>query len=93
MAQTRGDRVSLVGSAATSAASAEPGAGTAEAQADPGSADDAQATAAEGDADAAATQAGSGDAGTADAGQEGETPAEAAEVAADPTNETRSPRV
>ena len=34
-----------------------------------------------------------GDSGTADASQEGETPAEAAEVAADPTNETRSPRV
>ena len=45
-----------------------------------------------GDAGPEATQAEAGDSG-AEAGQEGETPAEAAEVAADPTNETRSPRV
>jgi hypothetical protein len=56
---------------------------------------DAQAASseAEGGAGAEADQAQAGDSGTADASQEGETPAEAAEVAADPTNETRSPRV
>jgi len=68
-------------------------------------ADDTQATASEpaadaqtaseteGDAGGEATEAKAGDTGTGDASQEGETPAEAAEVAADPTNETRSPRV
>jgi len=44
-------------------------------------------------ADAGATQAQADDSGTADASQEGETPAEAAEEAADPTNEQRTPRV
>jgi small subunit ribosomal protein S2 len=55
---------------------------------------DAEATgtdAAEAAAGDEATQAQTGDSG-ADATQDGETPAEAAEVAADPTNETRSPR-
>ena len=58
-------------------------------------ADNAQAASpeAEGDSGTDGTQRAQDDSGNADASQEGETPAEAAEEAADPTNERRSPRV
>jgi small subunit ribosomal protein S2 len=86
------------------ASQGDPGATASEdttSQGDPAAAGTEETTASRGDADTAAsdadpgaeaTQAEDGDSG-ADASQEGETPAEAAEVAADPTNETRSPRV
>jgi small subunit ribosomal protein S2 len=61
-------------------------------QGDAATAGTEEAAASQADPGAEATQAEDGDSGTG-ASQEGETPAEAAEVAADPTNETRSPRV